>query len=586
MVAVIMLSMSGSILQFSSRYVALQCTKLFSFALACLTLSILLSVPTVVLAASQSKGIPEELYEGMVKFKLNSGDVFNALAMMNEPYISKYPADYNAALHGYSMSNKARKLLDINGKQKNKLSDSERFTLGEVYYNDNDCINALKSFKGLKNKLSLDDKQRWTFYRANCFIELGSPQRAAKALRDLVGGVWAAYAYYNLAIAYAEASHDKTKALGTLWIASSLNKGKSEEELALADRINLASGSLYLEGGKPDLALEFFKKVRLDSDSTAAGLYLNGLAHLELGDFRAATQSWFSTKTYPLTNQSVAEAALAIPYAYERSGYISQALEAYKEASSGFENELRTINKLDTALEKHGAHAVLIDGSEIKGLEWFLSKGVVKNTTRAAYYRYFAQDRDIHDDIKLYTEMHNLVVNIEYWQTQLSVFSQALNSKKSNFSKQIKRFNSGEIANRINAYDKKVGKLSSSNLMTPKLSKSLQIEAMKNGVDTLASRLGKLQSKVNNGPKLLSSQLSESAALGQRLAAKKVKIEALLDKLDSEITNVCRQHLSALRKVMMSNYERAEQGLVHIFQGIAENKSTKRKKSKDGRYSR
>ncbi|WP_197481414.1 hypothetical protein, partial [Oleiphilus sp. HI0086] len=100
------------------------------------------------------------------------------------------------------------------------------------------------------------------------------------------------------------------------------------------------------------------------------------------------------------------------------------------------------------------------------------------------------------------------------------------------------------------------------------------------------SRLGKLQSKVNNGPKLLSSQLSESAALGQRLAAKKVKIEALLDKLDSEITNVCRQHLSELRKVMMSNYERAEQGLVHIFQGIAENKSTKRKKSKDGRYSR
>lgn len=558
--------------------------RTFSAAVLPSLLGVVLVLVCNVANAGQGRGaIPEELYKGMVKFKLDSGDYFDALTMMDDRYIRDYPVDYTSALHGYGLIADSQAQLKLAVKDKSKLSGEDRFALGEIYYSSGDCINALKAFKGLKKKISLEAKQKWIFYRANCFMRLGSPQRAAKALKELVDGMWAAYAYYNLAMAYAEESHDKTKALGTLWIANSLNKGTDRESLALSDRINLASGALYLQGGKPDLALDFFKKIHLDDLSSAKGLYLNGLAHLELGDFRAATQSWVSTKTYPVINQSVAESALAIPYAYERSGYISQALEAYLEASSGFEAELRNIDKIDKALEKHGASAILMDGNEIKGLEWFLSKGVVKNTTRAAYYTYFVQDEQIHDDIKLYSEIRTLLNSIDYWSSQLAVFETALASKKSNFNESKNSFSPDLVASKIRNYGKLIDNLARNKNMTPDLSNGLKIEAMSQGVKTLEGRLDAVKKKIENGQRMLDEQLAQVAVFKSRLLDEKHRIQAFLKKYDREITKLCRERLVGLRETIVSNFEKAEQGLVHIFQGIAEKKNAKLKK-KNGRY--
>jgi hypothetical protein len=286
-----------------------------------------------------------------------------------------------------------------------------------------------------------------------------------------------------------------------------------------------------------------------------------------------------STKTYPVILESVAEAALAIPYAYERSGYISQALEAYLEASTGFESELRTIDKVDAALEKYSASKVLIDGSEVKGLEWFLAKGVAKNTTRAAYYSYFVQDLEIHDEIKLFSEMRTLLDSIEFWESQLSVFDRSLKSKRDNFAASSQSFNPDSISREIKVYDKTLRKLASNNSLTPNLRKDLKIDAMANGIDTLGKRLESLSRKVANGKKLLNAQLNESVELAQRLNAEKQTVKAFLQKLDKEITDKCRTRLGDLRKVTLSNYERAEQGLVHIFQNIAEKGKAKRSKT-------
>ena len=543
-------------------------------------------IPLSLSAADNRATMPDALYDGMVKFKLNSGDYFDALTMMDERYIADHPVDYTSALQGYRLLSDARKQIAKNEKQKSKLSDEERFLLGEVYYKDDDCINALRSFKGLKAKLSLEDKERWIFYRANCFIKLGSPTRAAKALRDIVGGLWASYAYYNLAMAYSAQSHDKTKALGTLWIADSLNKGDSSESKALGDKINLASGYLYLEGGKPDTALDFFRKVHLESDSSAQGLYLYGLAHMELGDFRAATQSWFSTKPYPVIDQSVAEAALAIPFAYDRSGYTSQSLEAYHEASQGFESELRTIKKVKNALEKHGARAILVDASEIKGLEWFLAKGVVKNTTRAAYYSYFVEDYAIHDELVLFSELRALLASIDYWQGQLSVYNSALKAKKSDFNQSRRNFDSSSINSKVRSFEQQLEKLKSSKYLTAELSKSLKIHSMADEIASLEQRIANLTSKVSKGPRILDRQLANIVKLTKRLNTERQSLEDLLIKLDGEITRKCLQRLEDLRLGTVLNYERAEQGLIHIMQGIAENKKRKLNNRRDGRSTR
>lgn len=532
-------------------------------------------------------GMPKELYEGMINFEINSGNFFRALVLMNDNYIASNPVSYIRALWGFHIEGDVNQLLSkfSDNKAKSNLSVQDRFYIGEILYEKGECLESLKAFKTLKKKLSLDDKQRYAFYAANCFIKLGSDKRAAKVLTDILAGKWAAYAYYNLAMSYAEASRDKTKALVALRVAASLNGNKTSDEKALNDRIYLAAASLYLESEKTQNSLEFFKKIHLDSESSAQALYLNGLAHLELGDFRSANQSWLAAKKYPLLNAATAESILAIPYAFERSGYVSQALEAYLEASSNFENELKLIDKVDKALEKYGVQKVLIDNTEIEGLEWFLANDIALNTTRASYFNYFVSDDAIYDGIELHAELELLEQSGNFWQGQLNVFNNSLSKKKKNFGVNKKSFNSKTIEKKISKYGQSLQQISSNALLNTEHKKSAQFAAMQNGLNTLRERLEELKSKVKVGEKALDKQLLEIKKLENKTTKLSKKITKIKARNDVIITAAIRERLSGLRVHMLSNYERAEQGLIHIFQGIAESKQRKKgkKNSKGGK---
>jgi TolA-binding protein len=544
---------------------------------------ILLLLGVCLAAAVNARTMPDELYQGMIQYELDSGRYFDALVLMDDQYKKSHPIQYLSALQGFNISHDLPELIE-KAKSGKKPSDLDYFLLGKSEYLRDDCLAALKLFKNIQNNLPLESKEPLTFYRANCFIRLGSNVRAAQALTGMVGGIWVAYAYYNLAVSYAETSRDKTKALVALRVAESLNTGSTKEAKALNDRINLVAGKLYLESDKKDSAIQFFKKVYLNSESTAPALYLNGLAQLELGDFRAATQAWHSLKSYPLINQSVSEALLAIPYAFERSGYISQTIEAYLEASNTFEAELEKIGKIDDLLTKHGAVNIFIDDSEIEGLEWFLAKDVVKNTTRAVYYQYLMQDYNFYDQVRLYEELSFLSTGLDYWNTQLDVFEKSLRAKLSTFRNKSATFDSPGVLREINRYKSQIDTLVKQEGMTTTLSANLDVNAMKSSIEDLKERLVNLQSKMQKGEKSLNSQLDDVKLLARDILSIKRGLNKVISSLSTEITNAARNRLATLRKVMVSNFERSEQGLIHIFEDMAESKQMKRRNLLDGRY--
>tara|TARA_R110001592_G_scaffold137324_1_gene355231 strand:- start:15401 stop:17089 length:1689 start_codon:yes stop_codon:yes gene_type:complete len=534
-------------------------------------------------ASAKIHTIPDELYNGIIQFELNSGRYFDALVLMDENYQKNNQVDYITALQGFNISNEIPDLIEKAKKNKD-LNDSDYYKIGLVEYLQGNCLPTLKAFKKIQNSVSLAEKEPWSFYRANCFIKLGSNVRAGQALNDVLGGIWAAYAYYNLAISYSETSRDNTRALGALYIAESLNTGKSKEAKSLNDRINLAAGKLYLDAKKYDSAIQFFRKIYLNSESTPAGLYLSGLALLESGDFRAATQTWHSLKTYPVLNQSVAEAFLAIPYAFERSGYISQTLEAYLDASNTFEIELEKINKIDALIVKHGAGKIFIEDSELEGLEWFLAKDVIKNTTRAVYYQYLMQEESLYDQVRLFSELKMLQNSLDFWVSQLDVFDKSLSKKKQSYKKERSRFDAPNVLSKINVQKTKIDALASQPAMTSSLSSNLQIDVLKNSIEVLKIRLDSLQEKVQKGESRLNKQLLESKALNGTIKTVQKRLSKLISSLDEELTKSVRKRLSKLKITMISNFERSEQGRIHLFEDMAESKQVKKRNLLDGRY--
>tara|TARA_R110001592_G_scaffold138511_4_gene357643 strand:- start:25118 stop:26803 length:1686 start_codon:yes stop_codon:yes gene_type:complete len=533
-------------------------------------------------ASAKIQTLPDELYKGIVQFELNSGRYFDALVLMDESYQKSNLIDYLSALQGFNITAELPALVEKAKKQKN-LTDSDYFKIGRLEYHLDNCLPALKAFKKIQNNASLQEKGPWSFYRANCFIKLGSNVRAGQALNDVLGGIWAAYAYYNLAISYSETSRDNIQAGRALLAAESFNTGKSREAKALNDRINLVAGKLFLEEKKYDSAIQFFRKIHLDSDSTPPGLYLNGLALLESGDFRAATQIWHSLKTYSVLNQSVAEAYLAIPFAFERSGYISQTLEAYLDASNTFEAELENINKIDVALKKHSAARMFIDDSEAEGVEWFL-KDVVKNTTIPLYYQYLMKDDELFDQVRLYKELKMLQNSLDFWASQLNVFDASLSKKKQSYKKERSSFDAPSVLGKINAQKSNIDRLASQPGMTPGLSSNLQVDVLKNSIEVLKIRLDSLQDKVQKGEARLNKQLQVSNSLNLNINSLQKRLSTLILSLDEELTKSVRKRLSKLKTIMISNYERSEQGRILLFEEMAESKQMKKRNLLDGRY--
>jgi hypothetical protein len=531
--------------------------------------------------------MPNELYEGMIQFELDRSNHFKALTLMDQSYKDTHHVEYVSALNGFHMNSDVDEILnDISSQSKNKnltLSNKDFFKIGRLEYRLGRCKPALRAFKNLKNKLSQEEKQEWTFYRANCFIRLGSNIKAMQVLNDTVDGIWASYAYYNLGVSYDESSRNKSKALKAFKLARLLNKGKTLQEKELNNQINLSVGSIYLNADKADLSSDFFKQVYLDSSIAPQALYLNGLAKLELNDFRAATQSWFSVKKYPLINQSVAEALLAIPYAYERAGYISQALESYIEASDSFEKELKVISKVDGLLKKYGAAKILIEDNNIEGLEWFLAKDVVTNTMKATYYNYFMGNFEIYDAVELYSELKMLSESMGFWSSQLNVFSQSLKGKQSTFTKKSKSFSLTSSQKKIDDIKSRFNRIQNKNGLTPRQSERLQLTEIKASTSKLFERLTELKGKVAQGRGRLEAQLKMSSDLNKRQKIYQKQLSSMIKKLDVQITSLIREQLDVLKTLMLSNFERSEQGLVHLFQDIAES-SKKQKNRLDGRY--
>ena len=218
----------------------------------------------VCLASSFALALPDELRVGMIRFEVERGKNFNALSLMKEADKRKHAVSYASALIGFDM-NKAEviSLLEYALNSDDKISAEQRFLIGKAYYHADECISALKTFKKLKKNLSLNLKQELAFYRANCFIKLGSNERARKVLGDILTGLWASHAYYNLGVSYGQSSSSKTKALLALHVAAELNGGESKIEKELSDRIYLAAGSMCLDIEKPQKAGDFFKKIYL-----------------------------------------------------------------------------------------------------------------------------------------------------------------------------------------------------------------------------------------------------------------------------------------------------------------------------------
>ena len=194
------------------------------------------------------------------------------------------------------------------------------------------------------------------------------------------------------------------------------------------------------------------------------------------------------------------------------------------------------------------------------------------------------QEESLYDQVRLFSELKMLQNSLDFWVSQLDVFDKSLSKKKQSYKKERSRFDAPNVLSKINVQKTKIDALASQPAMTSSLSSNLQIDVLKNSIEVLKIRLDSLQEKVQKGESRLNKQLLESKALNGTIKTVQKRLSKLISSLDEELTKSVRKRLSKLKITMISNFERSEQGRIHLFEDMAESKQVKKRNLLDGRY--
>lgn len=405
--------------------------------------------------------LPERLATGMMLYELYQDNYFDAIIKL------KNVSDEQLMLHlahsesKFGLTEKAKRHYDKLSHSGSKQTQASSFyQLGVMAYHQSEWSTALDWFKKAERNIRKSLLPELQYYKANVYIQQEKYNTAAKILGQMNPSSWASYAYYNLAMAYAAMDSEPTRSIISLRVADALNPKDTAPLAELKDQISLSAGYLAVQAEESEKALSFLNQVRVDSDLAAQALYMHGVANANIEQYRLAIQSWYRVKKYPLINAGVADAFLAIPYAYDKEGYSSKAISTYLEAISVFEKEIRNIDKVMTAVSKEGASHVFFETSSLDDIEWFLSDSIATNTPKVAYFKLIMSDSRLHHQAKQSIEFERLYQNLVLWEYNLAIYDEMLKDRVKGFRKRIKKANK---ENRKKKIDRIVAKSESLN---------------------------------------------------------------------------------------------------------------------------
>lgn len=254
------------------------------------------------------------------------------------------------------------RLLDANRPQKTR--DAAWLYLAEVRYLRDDWAAVKDALGRISENPSDDIRADVDVLEINLAIK-GERVEDAKRLVDKFDkkSDWTPYLYFNLAGLYARKG-DYASAVNYYARLSSM-KQRSEKHLTLYDKAMTAAGFSHLFNEDHDQAIAYFQQVRLESPMSGRALLGYGWAQLEKEEYRSALSPWQVLSKRILIDENTQEALVAIPYAYEKMGLASVALQAYRDAEAGFESEIVTLDLFVQNLQGETMlEALKIDPSE------------------------------------------------------------------------------------------------------------------------------------------------------------------------------------------------------------------------------
>jgi len=390
----------------------------------------------------------KDLYFGEALYYAFQGDWFDAIARLDIELTQHHGVDeperdtlYYHINHAefavgdfelaYRMHQRAGRAITavIEGNVEEPVRNEAIFRLARIYFQKDQPINALYAVERISGDVPLNILDDLAFLRAQILMANGRFTEAASILSDLQNAEsLEGFSTYNLGIALLK---DGKELEGRQYLDRTGRINSNDPlTLAIKDKSNLILGSKLLEEKEYEVAKQMLDRVRLNGPFSNRALLGSGWADAFQGRFERALVPWSTLVTREVTDASVQEAMLAVPYSYGRLNVQSKAAVMYGSALEKFGTEVDKLGEsIKSIREGHFLRALVRE--ELKqDANWVVKLRKLPQTPETYYLLELMASHDFQEFLKNYLDLEQLRKKLEAWEGDLDAFEGIIEQRR------------------------------------------------------------------------------------------------------------------------------------------------------------
>ena len=419
------------------------------------SLTILIFAASTAAAGTSAPKELKDLYFGEALYCAFQGDWFDAVARLDTELEQHYGLDeprrdslyyhINQAEFAvgdfelaYRMHRRAGRAITavIEGNVEEQVRNEAIFRLARIYFQKDQPINALYAVERTRGVVPPQIHDDLGFLRAQIFMANGRFTEAARILRDLQDAEsLEGFSTYNLGVALLKDGKE-LKGRQYLDLAGRIN-GSDALTMAIKDKSNLVLGSKLLKEKNFEGVKQVIDRVHLKSPFSNRALLGSGWADAFQGRFERALVPWSVLVTREVTDASVQEAMLAVPYAYGKLDVHSKAAVMYGDALEKFGTE---IDKLGASIKsiREGYFLRALAREELKqDANWVVKLRKLPQTPETYYLLELMASHDFQESLKNYLDLEELRKKLETWEGDLDAFEEIIEQRRAYYQPRL-----------------------------------------------------------------------------------------------------------------------------------------------------
>jgi len=411
-------------------------------------LMILVAFVSLAPAATPAPKELKDLYFGEALYYAYQGDWFDAISRLDVELAQHHRVDEpeRDTLHyhvgqaefdvgdfelAYRMHRRAGRAITavIEGNVDEPVRNEAIFRLARIYFQKNQPVDAQYAVERIRGTVPPEIQHDLESLRAQILMSNGRYAEATTILRGLQDAKNPdGFTTYNLGVALIK---DGKKSEGRQYLdtAGQIKSG-GELGMAIEDKANLVLGSKLLREKKFDAAKEVLDRVHLEGPFSNRALLASGWADAFQGRYDRALVPWSILAKREVTDASVQEAMLAVPYAYGKLDVSTKAAVMYGSALEQFGTELSRLDASVKSIQEGYFLQALVREEVTQDADWVVRLRELPRTPETYYLLDLMASHEFQESLRNYLDLEQLRRRLVVWQRDLNAFEEIIEQRR------------------------------------------------------------------------------------------------------------------------------------------------------------